>query len=148
MFYFNDFIPNNRSEKIRKILAENTIKADFLKWDLQNEFILSLLITMYILALSAAAVQFSTDTKTHLNSDVTEVFSLDPNKVDIFQQRLTASLPIMTFTIDLIIFAIMISSGGIIATSYAFDNCYSNKRNFCMGCSFWICFTPLLFIGI
>ena len=148
VFYFNDFIPNNRSEKIRKILAENTTKASFLKWDLQNEFILSLLITMYILALSAAAVQFSTDTETHLNSNVKAIFSIDPSIVDVFQQRLTSSLPIITFTIDLIIFAIMISSGGMIATSYAFDKiCFGKKYNSCSSC-FWICFPLLLILGI
>ena len=82
-------------QRIEKIFKRKAKKTNFLKWDLQNEFILSLLFTMYALSLSVAAVKFSTETEKHLNHEVTLLVSLNSSVVGPLQQWLISSLPII-----------------------------------------------------
>ena len=141
-------------QRIKNILKRKTKKANFLKWDLQNEFILSLLFTMYALSLSAAAVKFSTQTSQHLNHEVTLLVSLNSSVVGLLQQRLISSLPIITFSMDLFILAVMICTSAAIATNYVYRGyvyrCIFKEFNWviCLSFIIWIVSALLLFAGI
>ena len=109
---------------------------------------------MYALSLSAAAVKFSTKTSQHLNHEVTLLVSLNSNVVGLLQQRLISSLPIITFSMDLFILAVMICTSAAIATNYVYRGyvyrCIFKEFNWviCLSFIIWIVSALLLFAGI
>ncbi len=104
--YYNDFAPNNRMGHIKTALKDAK-RADKLKWDLQNQCLLSVFITLYVLALSSAAVQIYVDTDDHLNTDIQNLTSIYPSVVKRLQQRLINSLHLVTFIVDFCISTVM-----------------------------------------
>ena len=104
---------------------------------------------MYALSLSAAAVRFSTETEQHLNHEATLLVSLNSSVVGPLQQRLISSLPIITFSTDLFILAVMICTSAAIATNYVY-RCIFKEFNWMIRLSFiiWIFCALFLFTGI
>ena len=109
VIYFNSYAPNHRMEKIKEITdGQDTKKVNSLDLDLQNLFCMSSIFSLYALALSCAAIQFQSETDKHVNEEIAEYFSFTNTTL---QLRFIASLPIVTFSIDLIICIIMIGAG-------------------------------------
>jgi len=75
--YFNDLALNNRMKKIKMKLGYKNKRSAYVKWELQNQLVLSVTFTFYVLALSSASVQFFTET----NEELQLLFSLDPKKM-------------------------------------------------------------------
>ena len=123
VIYFNSYAPNHRMEKIKEIIEENdTNKIDYLDWNLQNIFFMSSIFTLYTLALSCAGFQSEIDK--HV---IKETSKLNTTSV---QSRLIASLPIVTFSIDLVICIIMI--GGCICVCIRHTQVSNNQcKNWC-----------------
>ena len=121
MIYYNDLAIDNRMEKIRRCL-KNDYKKEYLKWDLQNEMYLSVTFVIYVLALSASAFIFSTETEKHLDVEIKKIVSLDPKEQNVTQLRMITALPLITLGIDL-----LIAIGMAVIVSLATIQCVSNK---------------------
>lgn len=120
VIYFNDYAPNNRMAYIAQTLEKKDKNAKRLKQDLQDQFLVSVLLTVYMIAMSSAAVQFSTETERHLNKEVETITSIENNNTG--RQHYISAFPMMTFMVDFCIFCAMV------ATVISMIICYIKKN--------------------
>ena len=82
--YINDIGPNPRIKKIENILEKGTNrKKTELKYQLQNECVMSMLFVLYTFILSILAMISGVKTEDHLHEEVSKYFFLDKGSLGL-----------------------------------------------------------------
>ena len=98
--YYNDSKENNRMFKIKRILSrKDNYGKRVVKYELQNELIVSLIFCIYVIILSSCGVYYTVN-HTYLNKHVEDYFSINNLSTNL---EFSASLAIVTLTLDLIV---------------------------------------------
>ena len=106
VYYYNESNENNRMYRIKRILKGNDRYGKrVVKYELQNELVVSAMFCLHVIILSILGVVYSLDIDKHLNEHVKDYFSIyNVNK----SLEYTASLAITTLSLDLLVIVVLL----------------------------------------
>ena len=107
VYYYNESKENNRMSSIKKILHPNSTEyygQRAMKYELQNEFVVSLIFTVHVLILSILGVHSTLNIDKYLNEHIKDYFGIYNLNTNLEH---SSSLAITTLTLDLMVVVVM-----------------------------------------
>ena len=105
VYYYNESKENSRMYKIKRILSSNDCYGKrTVMYELQNEVVVSLMFTVYVIILSSFGVAYTLDIDKHLNKHVKNYFGIYNLSRNL---EYSSSLAITTLSLDLFVVVVM-----------------------------------------
>ena len=106
VYYYNESKENNRMYRIKRILKGNDRYGKrVVKYELQNELVVSAMFCLHVIILSILGVVYTLDIDKHLNKHVKDYFSIKNLNKSL---EYTASLAITTLSLDLLVIVVLL----------------------------------------
>ena len=105
VYYYNESQENNRMYKMKRILSSNDCYGKrVVKYELQNEFVVSVMFSLHVIILSILGVVYTLNIDKYLNEHVNDYFSIYNLSTSL---EFSASLAIITLSLDLVVVVVL-----------------------------------------
>ena len=105
VYYYNESQENHRMYKMKRILSSKDCYGKrVVKYELQNEFVVSVMFSLHVIILSILGVVYTLNIDKYLNEYVNDYFSIYNLSTSL---EFSASLAIITLSLDLVVVVVL-----------------------------------------